>query len=68
MFLKVHDSTGNYNGAFNNDVPDVVQETLAAFDHFIFHLRFIDDRIYFVLRLDFEIGDYEWWHVMNNHN
>jgi hypothetical protein len=40
-------------------------ETLSVFDKFILHLKFEDDRIYFILRGNAPIGDYEWWHGMN---
>jgi hypothetical protein len=68
MFLIVRDDTGEYSDVINSDMPDVIVGALHTLDHFIIHLKFEGNKIYTILRSEFDIGDYPWWKGMNPHS
>jgi hypothetical protein len=59
MFLTVFDDISGFNDYISDDMPDVIRETLMAFDHFTYHLRFTGENVDYAFRADLEIKDYE---------
>jgi hypothetical protein len=68
MFLRVDDDTGDHIHIMDNDVPNVVGQSLRTFDFFTQHLRILPDRVDYLLRSDYPIEYYEWWHGMSPHS
>jgi hypothetical protein len=59
MFLTAFDDTGVFSSLMNDDMPNIVRDAVDAFNYFAYHLRFVGERIDYVLRADIEIKDYE---------
>jgi hypothetical protein len=63
--LRVCDDTGDHIHIMDNDAPNVIGQSLLAFNFFTLHFRILPDHVDYVLRKDYPMEDDKWWHDMS---